>query len=130
MGEIKMEYLLLVTMHESAKNVTKDIELQLQGKLLKQEGCYYTFLCKSKVPDKVQYYELLNITSIANRHIDCVINLACLHKYTYRSRGYSPGCQPMSGLVQVEANRPYEILTYNRKLSNTEIDHYELKILE
>jgi hypothetical protein len=50
------------------------------------------------------------------------------HKYTFKSRGFSPGCQPMKGFVtaKVEADYEFEVLYYNRKLTADEISTYEL----
>ena len=49
-------------------------------------------------------------------------------KYTYRSRGFSPSCQPMNGLINHENQKGYkfEVLTYNRKLTCKEIAEFEL----
>ena len=49
-------------------------------------------------------------------------------KYTYRSRGFSPYCQPMNGLINHENQKEYkfEVLTYNRKLTCKEISDFEL----
>ncbi|WP_428025076.1 hypothetical protein [Arcobacter sp.] len=49
-------------------------------------------------------------------------------KYTYRSRGFSPSCQPMNGLINHENQKEYkfEVLTYNRKLTCKEIAEFEL----
>lgn len=56
-------------------------------------------------------------------------------KYTYgmRLRGFSPGCQPMNGLVERRddtTGKYYDILEYNRKLTEKEIRDYELDELE
>lgn len=56
-------------------------------------------------------------------------------KYTYgmRLRGFSPGCQPMNGLVERRddaTGKYYDILEYNRKLTEKEIKDYELDELE
>jgi hypothetical protein len=49
-------------------------------------------------------------------------------KYTYQSRGFSPSCQPMNGLIGYENQKEYkfEVLTYNRKLTCKEIAEFEL----
>jgi len=49
-------------------------------------------------------------------------------KYTYRSRGFSPSCQPMNGLINHENQKGYkfEVITYNRKLTCKEISDFEL----
>ena len=54
-------------------------------------------------------------------------------RYGMRLRGFSPGCQPMSGLDHAEddtAGRYYNILVYNRKLTEEEVRDYELDSLE
>lgn len=55
--------------------------------------------------------------------------------YTYgmRLRGFAPGAQPLDGLVMVEydtAGKYYNILTYNRELTEAEIKQYELDDLD
>lgn len=53
-----------------------------------------------------------------------------MHKYGMRLRGYSPGCQPMDGLVEVMDDKRYwNILIYNRKLTDQEVSDYELDYL-
>lgn len=49
-------------------------------------------------------------------------------EYTFRNRGFSPGCQPIDGLIKHETRKGfhYEVLTYNRKLSEEEISNFEL----
>ena len=49
-------------------------------------------------------------------------------KYTYRSRGYSIGCQPSKGLIDSknETGYNFEVITYNRKLTCREISDFEL----
>ena len=49
-------------------------------------------------------------------------------KYTYRSRGYSIGCQPSEGLINSknEDGYKFEVITYNRKLTCREISDFEL----
>lgn len=54
-----------------------------------------------------------------------------MKKYIYgmRLRGFSPGCQPLNGLVKIQDDpigRYYNILTYNRPLTADEIENYEL----
>lgn len=58
-------------------------------------------------------------------------------KYFYgmRLRGFSPGAQPKEGLIQYEDTDRnwtgyYSILTYNRRLSESEISDYELTFIE
>lgn len=53
-----------------------------------------------------------------------------MHKYGMRLRGYSPGCQPMDGLLFVMDDKRYwNILIYNRKLTDQEVSDYELDYL-
>lgn len=57
-----------------------------------------------------------------------------MKKYIYgmRLRGFSPGCQPLYGLIQIEddpAGRYYNLLTYNRPLTADEIKNFELDLL-
>lgn len=62
--------------------------------------------------------------------------------YGMRLRGFSPGAQPMDGLVGCLGKyqkgwmprpdgRPYhDVLVYNRKLSQKELDDYELDYIQ
>lgn len=53
--------------------------------------------------------------------------------YGMRLRGFSIGCQPMNGLVRrVDDNtgKYYDILIYNRRLTEKEESAYELDYLE
>ena len=55
------------------------------------------------------------------------------YRYGMRLRGFSPGCQPMNGLDHEEddtTGRYYNILVYNRKLTEEEVRDYELDSLE
>lgn len=52
-----------------------------------------------------------------------------LYAYGMRLRGFSPGCQPKDGLVErVDSNtrKYYDILLYNRPLTDKEIFDYDL----
>ena len=52
-----------------------------------------------------------------------------LYIYGMRLRGFSPSCQPMKGLIDHFVDitfKYYDILVYNRKLSEDELDQYEL----
>lgn len=55
-------------------------------------------------------------------------------RYTYgmRLRGFSPGCQPMKGLVDHRdgSGRYWDILVYDRKLTEAEAKDYDLDFLE
>ena len=49
-----------------------------------------------------------------------------------RLRGFSPGCQPMKGLVLASEDKSgeyYDILSYARKLSDEDVANYELDYL-
>lgn len=53
--------------------------------------------------------------------------------YGMRLRGFSIGCQPKNGIVQVlddQTNTYYDILVYDRKLTEKEVADYELDELE
>ena len=57
-----------------------------------------------------------------------------MKNYTYgmRLRGFSPGCQPMKGLVlarEDKSGEDYDILSYARKLSDEDVRNYELDYL-
>lgn len=50
-------------------------------------------------------------------------------QYGMRARGYSLGCQPMDGFISRARDpkgRYYDVLTYERRLSEKEIKDYEL----
>lgn len=51
------------------------------------------------------------------------------YKYGMRLRGFSPGCQPMNGLIdRIDSPDPkwYDVLIYNRRLTAKELRDYEL----
>ena len=56
------------------------------------------------------------------------------YKYGMRLRGFAPGCQPMDGFIRAEEGkcmgdsrmRYHNILLYNRRLTEDEINDYEL----
>lgn len=53
-----------------------------------------------------------------------------MYKYGMRLRPFSIGCQPMDGLVEVMVdNRYWNILIYDRKLTDQEVSDYELDYL-
>ena len=55
-----------------------------------------------------------------------------MYKYGMRLRGFSPMCQPKQGLVAVHEDvtgRYYDILIYERQLSEKELQDYELDYL-
>lgn len=52
-----------------------------------------------------------------------------MQKYGMRLRGFSIGCQPKEGLIRREddpTGRYYDILIYNRNLTDQELKDYEL----
>jgi len=54
-------------------------------------------------------------------------------RYGMRIRGYSPGCQPMDGIVRRHddtTGRYHDIIEYNRELTENEIEHYSLDKIE
>lgn len=55
-----------------------------------------------------------------------------MYVYGMRLRGFSPGCQPMKGLVGTMEGigRYHCVLIYNRELTDEEIMDYELDRLE
>lgn len=55
-----------------------------------------------------------------------------LYTYGMRLRGFSPGCQPMNGLVRREdsaGKKYYDVLVYDRELTEKEVRDYELDAL-
>lgn len=53
----------------------------------------------------------------------------CGYAYGMKYRGFSLGCQPMSGLLERkddESGRYYDILIYDRELSDRELEDFEL----
>lgn len=55
------------------------------------------------------------------------------YRYGMRLRGFSPGCQPMNGLmerVDDPTGRYYDILIYDRELTDQELADYELDKLD
>ena len=49
-----------------------------------------------------------------------------MYKYTYKSRGFSIGCQPKDFEKATQENERFETIYYNRKLTDEEISEYEL----
>lgn len=52
--------------------------------------------------------------------------------YGMRLRGFSPGCQPKEGLVERQddvTGKYYDILVYNRELTEEELKNYELDFI-
>ena len=52
----------------------------------------------------------------------------CVWEYGMRLRGYSPGCQPGNGLIEVKPGYHgyHNILVYDRPLTGEEVREYEL----
>lgn len=53
--------------------------------------------------------------------------------YGMRLRGFSPGCQPMKGLKERRDDpdgRYYDLLAYERPLTDEEIRNYELDFID
>jgi hypothetical protein len=53
--------------------------------------------------------------------------------YGMRLRGFSPGCQPMNGLLhwkEDDTGRYYDQLVYDRKLDAEELASYELDFIQ
>lgn len=51
------------------------------------------------------------------------------YRYGMRLRGFSPGCQPMNGLLRTEEDLLgdyWDILVYDRELTESEAKSYEL----
>lgn len=54
-------------------------------------------------------------------------------KYGMRHRGFAPMCQPMNGFDHREddpTGKYYDIIVYNRELTETEIRDYELERID
>lgn len=49
-----------------------------------------------------------------------------LHKYTYKLRGLSIGCQPDDFVGWKQEEHRFETLYYDRKLSDKEVTEHEL----
>ena len=59
--------------------------------------------------------------------------MAQVYKYGMRLRGFSMGCQPMRGLIERQddpTGRYWDILIYDRKLTDEEVRSFELDELE
>ena len=55
-----------------------------------------------------------------------------MYRYGMRLRGFSIGCQPMKGIIDGQddpTGKYYSILTYSRKLTDAEVNEYELDYL-
>lgn len=55
-----------------------------------------------------------------------------MYKYGMRLRGFSIGCQPKDGFCDREddlTGKYYDILLYSRKLSDKELEDYELDFM-
>ena len=52
--------------------------------------------------------------------------------YGMRLRGFSPGCQPMDGLIRrIDSDSPrwHDVLVYRRPLTADELKNYELDFI-
>lgn len=50
-----------------------------------------------------------------------------MYKYTYKTRGFSIGCQPRKGFIKFEDGEyKFETIYYDRELIDEEIMEYEL----
>lgn len=52
-----------------------------------------------------------------------------IYSYGMRLRGFSPGCQPKEGFVERRddiSGLYYDVLVYDRKLTDKEVNDYEL----
>lgn len=55
-----------------------------------------------------------------------------VYRYGMRLRGFSIGCQPMDGFIEridSETDVYYDIVVYDRKLTDKEVRDYELDLL-
>lgn len=55
------------------------------------------------------------------------------HRYGMRLRGFSPGCQPREGLLYGEddiSGKYWDILVYDRKLTEKELSEYDLEEID
>ena len=55
-----------------------------------------------------------------------------MYEYGMRLRGFSPFCQPMNGLIERKddlSGQYYDILIYNRMLTESELSEYELDFI-
>lgn len=56
-----------------------------------------------------------------------------VYVYGMRLRGFSPGCQPMKGLLEWQndtTGRYHDLLVYDRKLTAEELMDYELDFVD
>ena len=56
-----------------------------------------------------------------------------IYTYGMRLRGFSPGCQPMTGLVERRDDpkgKYHDLLLYDRELSEKEMRDYELDYVQ
>ena len=58
---------------------------------------------------------------------NCILEAGYNHRYTYKFRGVGLGCQPKGFLDwQNITGYKYEVITYDRELTEEEISEYEL----
>jgi len=56
-----------------------------------------------------------------------------MYIYGMKLRGFSPGCQPLQGLLGRQEDvtgKYYDILIYDRELTEEEEQNYELELME
>lgn len=56
-----------------------------------------------------------------------------MYIYGMKLRGFSPGCQPLNGLVNRQEDvtgKYYDLLIYDRELTQEEERDYELELME
>lgn len=56
-----------------------------------------------------------------------------IYRYGMRLRGFAPMCQPKDGFVERTddtTGRYYDLLIYNRQLSDKEVNDYELDFIK
>ena len=61
------------------------------------------------------------------------MNLPIVFTYGMRLRGFSPGCQPMNGLLERRddpTGRYHDLLLYDRELTEKELSDYELDYIQ
>jgi hypothetical protein len=52
--------------------------------------------------------------------------------YGMRSRGFSPGCQPMEGFLERQddwTGKYWDIIVYDHELSRADCEHYDLEFV-
>lgn len=54
-----------------------------------------------------------------------------MYRYGMKYRGFSPGCQPKGVVCREDdpTGKYYDVIIYNRELTNKEMDDYELEFI-